>query len=61
MRCEGTKTIRDESRIVGWSPGRLELPVTELRRTIMEQVWRGSSEIQFWTCWHVRQPRGEAE
>lgn len=55
------KTIREESRIVGRSPGRLELPVTELRRIIMEQVWTGRSEIQFWTCWHITHPRGGAE
>lgn len=34
------KVIMVDSEGFGLSPGRLELPLTQLRKVIMEQVWR---------------------
>lgn len=44
MRCERQKTIMDESEIFGPGTGRLELPVTKLRKIINTAAGSGGSD-----------------
>lgn len=49
--CEKRRGIKDDSEIFAWAIQRMELSFIILRRRREDQVWEGTSWVQFWVCW----------